>query len=88
MGDMFDSDVMHLDCQTCLAANTTACEACVVTHLLANDDGPIELVVAPDVPFSVDRAVALLTKAGLLDDPPEFVSVDDFESADLVGAVR
>ena len=38
-----DTD-LRLDCQTCLAANTTACNDCVVTHLLANDAGPIEFV--------------------------------------------
>lgn len=36
-------DDLTLDCTTCLAANTTACSDCIVTHLLANDDGPIEL---------------------------------------------
>ena len=80
-----------IDCQTCLAANTTACADCIVGHLLANDDGPIELrVVAGHRPddesaqvdpadAAVDRAVALFDRAGLLDSPPAFVSVSDFE---------
>ena len=78
---MFDDSDMTLDCQTCVAANTTACNDCVVSHVLANDDGPIELVVSPlEAPVSAaDRAVSLFAKAGLLDDPVVFVPIDQFE---------
>ena len=72
---------ISIDCATCVATGTTACADCVVTHLLANDDGPIDLVVtAVDAPMSTsDRAVALFAQAGLVDDPVQFVSVEEFE---------
>ena len=44
MAHMFSSDDFTLDCRTCVAANTTACEDCIVNHLLANDAGPIDFV--------------------------------------------
>ena len=77
---MFDSD-LFIDCATCVAAGTTACGDCMITHLLANDDGPIDYVVAPVVSITspVERAVELFAAAGLLDDPPVFVEPDDFE---------
>ena len=52
-----------------------------MTHLLANDDGPIEFVTVPvGAPVSAaDRAVALFQRGGLLDDPVELVSLADFE---------
>jgi len=77
---------LSIECGTCVATGTTACADCVVTHLLANDDGPIDLVVVPvDPPVSAtDRTVALFERAGLLDDPVEFVSVAEFEQG--VGA--
>ncbi len=80
---MFDDSDMTLDCQTCVAANTTACNDCVVSHVLANDDGPIELVVTPVEPTisAADRAVELFVMAGLLDEPVVFVPVDVFEQA-------
>ncbi len=86
---MFDSD-LPIDCATCVAAGTTACGDCVVAHLLANDDGPIEFVVAPVVRLTtpIDRAVARLAAAGLLDDPPVFVPYDEFELAGSVAPVR
>jgi hypothetical protein len=75
----FDIDGAHplggphlsIECGTCVATGTTACADCLVTHLLANDDGPIDLVTVPLVaPVSAtDRAVALFRRAGLLDDP-------------------
>jgi hypothetical protein len=79
---MFQNDDLVLDCRTCVAANTTACSDCVVHHLLANDAGPIEFVPSPQFPqpTEADRAVALFTKAGLLDDPVHWVSAAEFES--------
>jgi hypothetical protein len=35
---------LSIECDTCVATGTTACADCIVTHLLANDDGPIDLV--------------------------------------------
>lgn len=79
---MHDND-LTMDCATCVAAGTTACGDCVVTHLLANDDGPIDFVVAPviSIAAATDRAVELFAAAGMLDDPPVFVPVADFEHA-------
>jgi hypothetical protein len=72
---------ISIECGTCVATGTTACADCVVTHLLANDDGPIELVTVSIAPRQTasDRAIALFQRAGLLDDPIEFVDRDDFE---------
>ena len=72
---------ISIECGTCVATGTTACADCIVTHLLANDDGPIDLItVAIAAPLSVtDRAIALFRSAGLVDDPVEFVTVADFE---------
>ncbi len=72
---------ISIDCGTCVATGTTACADCIVTHLLANDDGPIDLVTVPvGAPVSVtDRAIALFCSAGLVDDPVELVSVAEFE---------
>lgn len=89
---MFDDEMIGLDCATCVAANTTACGECVVTHVLANDAGPIELVVvagsdevatpgaAADAD-PVDRAIGLFAKAGLVDDRPCFVDPAAFDEA-------
>ncbi len=87
---MFDSDDLPIDCATCVAAGTTACGDCVVAHLLANDDGPIEFVLAPVVKLSspIDRAVALFTAAGMLDDPPAFVPFDEFEEPAPAATIR
>ncbi len=85
MGDMDDfesePDAFAIECATCVATGTTACADCVVTHLLANDDGPIDLVsVAVASPLStLDRAIALFERAGLLDDPVQFVDPAEFE---------
>ncbi len=78
--DNFD---ISIECGTCVATGTTACADCIVTHLLANDDGPIDLVTVPvGVPTSpTSRAIELFQRAGLLDDPIEFVSVGEFERA-------
>jgi hypothetical protein len=72
---------ISIECGTCVATGTTACADCVVTHLLANDDGPIDLVtVAIASPrTATDRAIALFRRAGLLDDPVEFVDRVEFE---------
>jgi hypothetical protein len=80
-----------IECGTCVATGTTACTDCVVTHLLANDDGPIDLVsVAISRPVSAsERAISLFERAGLLDDPVQFVSLAEFEQGiDLPVAVR
>ncbi len=80
MGDMKDFDI-SIECGTCVATGTTACADCIVTHLLANDDGPIDLVTVPVTAptTATDRAIALFRSAGLVDDPIPFVSVTDFE---------
>jgi hypothetical protein len=86
-----ETQAFGIECGTCVATGTTACADCLVTHLLANDDGPIDLVTVPlAVPMSpTDRAVALFRRAGLLDDPVEFVSYAEFEQcSDLPVAVR
>ena len=64
-----------IECGTCVASGTTACTGCVVSHLLANDDGPIGLVtVAVSAPATPEqRAIELFQRAGLLDDPVRFV---------------
>ncbi len=77
---------LSIECGTCVATGTTACADCLVTHLLANDDGPIDLVTVPvdapvDAPVTAtDRAVTLFQRAGLLGDPVEYVSPADFEA--------
>ncbi len=84
-----ESDDFTLDCSTCVAANTTACEGCVVQHLLANDAGPIEFVPTHRRPAGGHRSsgddhsadvVELFAKAGLLDEDPHFVPYADFEA--------
>jgi hypothetical protein len=81
---MLNSDALSLDCTTCVATNTTACNECVVSHLLANDAGPIEFVPTPRTPDEVagpggvDRAVALFAAAGMLDHTPHWVDEADF----------
>ncbi len=84
--DNFDTDAadptLSIECGTCVATGTTACADCIVTHLLANDDGPIDLVTVPiDLPVTAtDRAVIMFQRAGLLTDPVEYVSLADFEA--------
>lgn len=84
MVDMSTSDDLSLDCRTCVAANTTACQDCVVHHLLANDAGPIEFVPTPrrQPADATARVVELFVNAGMLGDHPEYVPYVDFESAD------
>ena len=80
---------ISIECGTCVATGTTACADCIVTHLLANDDGPIDLVTVPiAAPVSaIDGAVGLFQRGGLLDDPIEFVAVADFERGMVAPAV-
>ncbi len=86
---MFSPDEFTLDCQTCVAANTTACSDCIVSHLLANDDGPIDLQpVAVHAPVSpIDRAIGMFGRAGLIGDVAEFVSQREFDEAGRVHAM-
>jgi hypothetical protein len=89
--DLPDGAHLSIECGTCVATGTTACADCLVTHLLANDDGPIDLVTVPlAAPVSAtERAVALFRRAGLLDDPVQFVSLADFEHGiDVAVGVR
>jgi len=80
--DHFDTTDFAIECGTCVASGTTACADCVVTHLLANDDGPIDYVTVPvAMPTTPEqRAIELFRRAGLLDDPAQFVALADFES--------
>ena len=72
---------ISIECGTCVATGTTACADCVVTHLLANDDGPIDLVTVPiaSPQTAADHAIGLFRRAGLIDDPVEFVDLAEFE---------
>jgi hypothetical protein len=82
-----DTAPLSIECATCVATGTTACTECVVTHLLANDDGPIDLVTVPvDGPVlgPVERAVMLFRRAGLVDDPVCFVDPAEFEQTTAV----
>ena len=74
---------LTIDCGTCIAANTTACSGCLVTHLLANDAGPIDYVPVPLVeppPSDTERVIALFLRAGLVDDPPTFVDAAELDA--------
>jgi hypothetical protein len=79
---------ISVECDTCVATGTTACADCIVTHLLANDDGPIDLVTVPVAvcrpPAAIERAVALFVQAGLVDDPVQYVTVAEFERSATV----
>jgi hypothetical protein len=79
---------ISIECDTCVATGTTACADCIVTHLLANDDGPIDLVTVPIAAptTAIDRAVGLFRREGLLDDPIVFVGVEEFERGMVVPA--
>ena len=84
-----DEPTLSVECETCVAIGTTACTDCVVTHLLANDDGPVPVEVVTPAErerADIDRAVSLFVAAGLVDDPVEFVDVADFERATLAPA--
>lgn len=90
MAHMFSSDDLTLDCRTCVAANTTACEDCIVNHLLANDAGPIDFVPIEQrrSVSETERVVEMFAKAGLLDDEPQYVSPATFDSFDVPQMVR
>ncbi|MEM9515342.1 MAG: hypothetical protein AAGA42_10850 [Actinomycetota bacterium] len=77
---MSDHDGTTIECATCPAAGTTACNDCIVTHVLANDDGPIELHVAPPL-TPEQRAIELFLSAGMLDDEGHLVDPREFEAA-------
>ncbi len=84
--DMNGNDDFTIDCKTCIGVGTTACNDCVVMHLLANDDGPIDyvpvqLAIVPRVPDANEAAIELFLRAGLLTDPVQFVPVDEFDPA-------
>lgn len=83
---MFDTDDFSIDCATCIGHGTTACSDCVVSHLLANDDGPIDFITTSvkflePVPTPDEVAIALLIKAGLVDEQPVFVPMNEFVEA-------
>ncbi len=94
------SDEVTIECATCPATGTTACGDCVVTHLLANDAGPIDYTTIDQAtidhakndegaePSDLDRAIELFAAAGLLDDPPVLVEQVEFERAGLGESVR
>jgi hypothetical protein len=91
---MFTAEV-KIECLTCPATGTTACGDCVVTHLLANDAGPIDYTPIECPPVDggadvsdLDRAIELFAAAGLLDDPPILVQQVEFERAQLDESVR
>jgi hypothetical protein len=97
MGDMdiSDTDSFSIECATCVATGTTACTDCVVAHLLANDDGPVDFVPVAmgasrssgdDAGSVVDRAIALFERAGLLDHPVQFIPLAEFERSVSVPA--
>ena len=77
-----DFDEITIECATCPATGTTACSDCLVTHLLANDDGPIdyeptELALEET---ELERSVRLFAAAGLLDEPPVLLDRAEFEA--------
>lgn len=79
---MFENDELSIDCNTCIGAGTTACSDCVMTHLLANDDGPIEivpvrLIEVPPAPTAQEMALDMFVRAGLVDAAAPFVSADE-----------
>lgn len=82
-GNGLGEAALAIECGTCVATGTTACTDCLVTHLIANDDGPIDYVtVAVQRPrTAADRAIELFERAGMLDDPVQFVSMAVFEGA-------
>jgi hypothetical protein len=82
---MFQPNGSTIECDTCVAANTSACGECIVSYILANDAGPIEYVPAPEpveirhATGTVEAAVDLFVQAGLVSDPVEFVPPVEFE---------
>lgn len=89
---MNESDGFTLDCTTCIGTGTTACNDCIVTHLLANDDGPIDYVPVELAPVRRARspqetAISLFRRAGMVGDVVEFVPLDEFESFGVPASV-
>lgn len=91
---MFSPDDLTLDCSTCLAANTTACGECIVTHLLANDAGPIAFVPAAvrvarrGALSDTARVIELFADAGLLGDDAHFVPFSEFAGREVPQLAR
>ena len=83
---MSPRDEFTIDCKTCIGAGTTACSECMVSHLLANDDGPIDyvpvrLTVVPRVD-PVETAIDMFRRSGLVGAEPEWVSVEEFTAVE------
>jgi len=84
---MFQPNGSTIECDTCVASNTSACGECIVSYVLANDAGPIEYVPAPESvevrpsAGTVAAAVELFVRAGLVDEPVVFVTAAEFELA-------
>lgn len=81
---MSDVPEFTIDCRTCIGSGTTACNDCVMTHLLANDAGPIDYVTiglqpVPRLPEPDEVAIDLFRRAGMVADPVEFVTQDEFD---------
>lgn len=85
------SDERSIECQTCIGFGTTACSDCIVNHVIANDDGPIDFVVVPfgrlgdESPAATDDepddpVVSLFARAGLLDEQVQLVGRDEFDA--------
>ena len=90
---MFENDELSIDCATCIGAGTTACSDCIVTILLANDDGPIayvpiQLTEVPPLPTPEEVAIEMFTRAGLITSPVEFIPLEMFESSAVPVGVR
>ncbi len=69
-----------IDCDTCLAATTSACPECLVTDVLAGSDAPIALTPVAHR-SRLDQVVDLFRDAGLVGDDPQWVEPDEFEAA-------
>jgi hypothetical protein len=84
---MFQPNGSTIECDTCVASNTSACGECIVSYVLANDAGPIEYVPAPEpvevrpAVGTVAAAVELFVRAGLVDEPVVFATAAEFELA-------
>jgi hypothetical protein len=79
---MSEEGLFSIDCGTCIATGTTACNECLVTEVLAAADVPIDLTPAPvDGCGRSERAVRLFRAAGLIGDEPVWVEPEEFEAA-------
>jgi hypothetical protein len=54
------SGVLRIECDTCIAQHSDACDDCLVTHLCGHDDGDAVVVQVSEV-----RALRMLQGAGL-----------------------